>query len=80
MEARSSEAAMLNRKCVLIKWTELTSDLFNELLDRGAGAVLVILPNDWRNNNNNNTLHVSKHYSLLLFIVVFRIGCYWKRI
>ncbi|XP_019861588.1 PREDICTED: nicalin-1-like [Amphimedon queenslandica] len=59
MEARSPEAAMLNRKCVLIKWTELTSDLFNELLERGAGAVLIILPNDWRNNNNNNnnTLH-----------------------
>ena len=43
MEVRSELAPILNRKCVFVKWVELTADKFDNLLDRGMGAIVVIL-------------------------------------
>ena len=44
MEARGEGASMLNRKCVVVRWRDLSSDKFLDLIERGAGAILVILP------------------------------------
>lgn len=52
MEARGMAASMLNRKCVFIKWAELSSDLFQDLLNRGAGSLIIILPSDWSHESN----------------------------
>ena len=70
MEARSPGAAMLNRKCVLIKWSELTSQLLSELIERGAGALLIILPTNWRGMTHNDTINVSYNGGHYLEILV----------
>lgn len=44
MEARGEGASMLNRKCVVVLWSDLSSEKFLDLIQRGAGAILVILP------------------------------------
>lgn len=44
MEAKSEDASMLNRKCVVVLWKELTSEGFQDMIHRGAGAILVLLP------------------------------------
>ena len=44
MEARGERASMLNRKCVLVRWVDLSSERLLDLLHRGAGSVLVLLP------------------------------------
>lgn len=58
MDARGAGSLMLNRKCVLVKWTDLSVEVFTDILQRGAGAVLVLLPADW-NTVDNQTLLVS---------------------
>lgn len=35
---------MLNRKCVVVRWKDLSLDKFLDLVQRGAGAMLVVLP------------------------------------
>ena len=44
MEARGERASLLNRKCVLVRWVDLSSERLLDLLHRGAGSVLVLLP------------------------------------
>lgn len=44
MEARGEGAGMLNRKCVVVKWKDLSLDKFLDLVQRGAGAILLVLP------------------------------------
>lgn len=44
MEARGEEASMLNRKCVVVWWKDLSSEKFLDLIQRGAGALLILLP------------------------------------
>lgn len=44
MEARGEDASMLNRKCVVVWWKDLSSEKFLDLIQRGAGALLVLLP------------------------------------
>lgn len=44
MEAKSEGAGMLNRKCVVVRWKELSSESFLDMIHRGAGAILVLLP------------------------------------
>ena len=44
MEARGEGANMLNRKCVVVRWKDLSSEKFLDLIQRGAGAILVLLP------------------------------------
>lgn len=44
MEAKGEAAGMLNRKCVVARWKDLTSKKFLDLIQRGAGAILVLLP------------------------------------
>ena len=58
MEARGEEASMLNRKCVVVWWKDLSSQKFLDLIQRGAGALLILLP---RTNASvdEDTLNVS---------------------
>ena len=44
MEARPITAGTVSRRCILVKITELAYDRFKEILEQGAGAVLVLLP------------------------------------
>lgn len=53
MEARGSAANILNRKCVVLKWAELSSDSFLDLIQRGAGSLLILLPCDWSMEDNS---------------------------
>ena len=47
MEARGAGVTMLSRKCVIIRWSELTMDFFREMIEHGAGSLLILLPRDW---------------------------------
>ena len=47
MEVKSEEGSVLNRKCVVVRWKELTLEKFLDLTKRGAGALLVLLPSNW---------------------------------
>lgn len=44
MEVRGKAAGMLNRKCVVLWWAELTLSHFLDLIHRGAGALVLLLP------------------------------------
>ena len=46
MEARGETATLLNRKCIIIRWSDLGSDKFLDLIHRGAGAMLILLPRE----------------------------------
>ena len=59
MEARSSSSSMLNRKCVILQWSNLTLEVFNDLVSRGVGAMLLLLPSDWK-NADQATINVSR--------------------
>lgn len=43
MEAKGEGASMLNRRCVVVRWRDLTSQSFQSLIQRGAGAILILL-------------------------------------
>ena len=44
MEAKGVDASMLNRRCVFIRWTELSLEKFLNLIERGAGSMVILLP------------------------------------
>ncbi len=38
---------VLNRKCVVVRWRGLTLERVRDLLKRGAGSLLILLPGEW---------------------------------
>ena len=48
MEVRGEGSSMLNRKCVVVRWVGLTPDRFLNLVHKGAGAILILIPQDWK--------------------------------
>ena len=56
MEVRSELAPILNRRCVFVKWEDLTSDKFDSLLERGTGALIVVLPRSLANISSEEKL------------------------
>ena len=46
MEVKAEAATVLNRKCVVVRWSELTAEKFLDFVHRGAGALVVLLPQD----------------------------------
>ena len=48
MEVRGEGLSMLNRKCVVVRWVGLTLDWFLNLVHKGAGAILILIPQDWK--------------------------------
>lgn len=71
MEARGELASMLNRKCVIVKWAQLSLESFIGLIERGAGSILVLLPPDI-SSVNKELIEVS---SLLTFSSGVPRGC-----
>ena len=47
MEAKGETASNLGRKCVVLRWSDLTLERFKGAIDRGAGAIVILLPKDW---------------------------------
>ena len=44
MEARPVNGKTFTRRCVMARLAELTIERFKEVVEQGAGAVLVLLP------------------------------------
>ena len=44
MEARSEFTHVLNRRCVFVRWSNFSLNKFDDLVERGAGALIIILP------------------------------------
>ena len=73
MEARSEVADVLNRKCIIIRWSALSSEKFLDIIHRGAGAIFILLPTEWgrvEEVRRRAGLRTSVHDSNFLL-------CYW---
>ena len=44
MEGRSTQSPVLNRRCVFVKWKDLSMAIFDNLLERGMGAIVILMP------------------------------------
>lgn len=44
MEARPITAGTVTRRCIVVKIADLAYDRFKEILEQGAGSILVLLP------------------------------------
>ena len=62
MEMRGEGVTILNRKCVIVRWAWLTPDRFLDLVHKGAGSILILLPVDWRNVSDHNTIDTVSVY------------------
>ncbi|XP_029639648.1 nicalin [Octopus sinensis] len=49
MEARSVDAKMLTRRCIIVRLRELTVVSYRKLVSQNVGAVLVLLPDNFTN-------------------------------
>jgi hypothetical protein len=47
MEAKGAMAGSLGRKCVVVRWADLQMDVLRDLVDRGAGSLLLLLPQNF---------------------------------
>nr|XP_054756701.1 BOS complex subunit ncln-like [Lytechinus pictus] len=44
LEARPISAKMVTRRCILARLSEVTADRYRELIEQGAGALVILLP------------------------------------
>lgn len=49
MEARSIDSAMLARRCIVTTLSELTLSRYRTIIEKNAGALVVILPYEFKN-------------------------------
>lgn len=47
MEVKGPEANVLNRRCVLLRWVDLTRERLSQLVERGTGSLLLLMPADY---------------------------------
>ena len=47
MEVKGPDANVLNRRCVFLRWIDLTKEKFTELVERGTGSLLILMPADY---------------------------------
>ena len=47
MEAKGATASTLGRKCVVVRWADLQLESLLELVQRGAGSLLLLLPQNF---------------------------------
>lgn len=47
MEAKGSMASALGRKCVVVRWADMHVEAILELVQRGAGSLLMLLPQNF---------------------------------
>lgn len=66
MEAKGEAASMLNRRCVVVRWRDLTIEKFQGLIERGAGSILILLPP--KNSSAENHLEWEVSGSIVLLI------------
>lgn len=73
MEARSEVADVLNRKCIIIRWSALSSEKFLDIIHRGAGAIFILLPAEWgqvEEVRRRGGLRTNVHDSNFLYVIV----------
>ncbi len=58
MEAKGAAANMLSRRCVVVRWRDLSIEKFQNLIERGAGSILVLLP-PMNSSSDENSWEVS---------------------
>ncbi|XP_065188394.1 BOS complex subunit ncln-like [Sycon ciliatum] len=63
MEARTSSAQQLHRRCVVSHLNNLSIESFRDLIDRGAGSILVIVPpkSSWDGSAAKEWLELEQH-------------------
>jgi len=44
MEVKGSGANVLSRRCVFVRWVNLTKEKFTDLLERGTGSLVILMP------------------------------------
>ena len=47
MEAKGATAGSLGRKCVVVRWADLRMETLLELIERGTGSLLLLLPHNF---------------------------------
>ena len=47
MEAKGAMASALGRKCVVVRWADVQMESLMELVQRGAGSLLLLLPQNF---------------------------------
>jgi len=47
MEVKGAGANVLNRRCVFLRWVDLTKEKFTDLVERGTGSLVVLMPVDY---------------------------------
>ena len=47
MEAKGAMASALGRKCVVMRWADLSMESLVDLVQRGAGSLLLLLPHNF---------------------------------
>lgn len=47
MEAKGAMASALGRKCVVVRWADMQIESLMELVQRGAGSLLLLLPRNF---------------------------------
>lgn len=47
MEAKGAIATSLGRKCVLMRWADVSMETVLDLVERGAGSLLLLLPQNF---------------------------------
>ena len=47
MEAKGATAGSLGRKCVVVRWADLKMETLLDLVERGAGSLLLLLPQNF---------------------------------
>ena len=47
MEAKGATAGSLGRKCVVVRWADMQMEVLRDLVDRGAGSLLLLLPQNF---------------------------------
>lgn len=61
MEARSVDAKMLTRRCIVVRLREITVPKYRDLMSQNVGALLILLPDNFKNISIDDREHL---YSL----------------
>ena len=69
MEARTIDAGLYTRRCVVAKLSELSIEKIRELVSNNAGALVVLLPMDLSKFGTDEQREVSKMmaYNIIFF-------------
>ena len=60
MEAKGAAASALGRKCVVVRWADMQVEGIVDLVQRGAGSLLLLLPQNF-SDVQGETAEVAGH-------------------